>query len=89
MDIREIEGMPDFQHDIDALTWSRIPTDQHPLASTISQLRQEVRWVGEKTIIAHNLSIQTAQMLKRSLIFIATTLGGWGLIEIAQYITHK
>lgn len=85
----EIKEMPEFDHDIDPYTYGKIPPEFRDLAETISKLRQEVRWVGDKTILAHNLATQTAVMLKRLVIFIATTLGGWGLIEAAQAIIRK
>lgn len=89
MNIKEIDDMPTFVHDIDPSTWSRIPVEQQPLAETISLLRQEVRWVARVTIVAHNLAVQTEHKMVQVGLFVGITLGGWGLVEIAKAIFHK
>lgn len=85
MDLHEIQEMPEFEADIDALTLSKLNEPDRLLAIGMSKLRQEVRWVGEKTIIAHNLSIQNARFIKRfggpiTLLFWALTAAGGALI---------
>jgi hypothetical protein len=88
MDLEEIKEMPEFAHNIDPYTYSKIPPEFKELAETISQLRQEVRWVGVHTVIAHNLSVQTARMFRNILIFVAITIAGWGIVEIVKTIWH-
>lgn len=89
MEIEEIKEVPEFDHDIEPNLYEMIPQKQRPLAETISKLRQEVRWGNQKTIIAHNLAVQTARLQQR---VIYAALGGgalWILTKVMELITSK
>jgi hypothetical protein len=58
MDIKEIDNVPEFECDIDPVTLSKLSEGDKLMAVSFSKLRQEIRWIGEKTVIAHNMSIQ-------------------------------
>lgn len=84
MDIKEIEQMPEFKHDIDAVTWSKLSESDRHLAEALSVSRQELRWVCEKTIIAHNLAVQTYAKLSKFILWLLSTIGLVILEEIVR-----
>jgi hypothetical protein len=89
MDIEEIKDVPEFDHDIEPNLYELIPLKQRPLAETISKLRQEVRWGTQKTIIAHNLGVQTARLQQRVIYAICASAGLFLLTKLMELLTHK
>lgn len=77
MDLKEIsDDMPRFECDIDPVTFSRLGEADRLLASTMSILRQEVRYLNQKVVIAHNLAIQH-EAARRSFMGIPTKFIAW------------
>lgn len=85
MDLKEIEKMPEFECDIDPVTLSKLDEGDRLLAESFSLLRQETRWVGEKTITAYNLAVQT----HNKLVGLLTWGGGAiGVAIIEEFFRH-
>jgi hypothetical protein len=89
MDLKEIEKMPEFECDIDPVTLSKLTPGDRLLAEAFSKLRQEVRWLGEKTITAHNLAVQTQASLMSLVKWCGATLGVIIVEEIARHLLTK
>lgn len=89
MDIKEIEKMPEFECDIDPVTLSKLTPGDRLLAEAFSKLRQEVRWLGEKTVIAHNLAVQTHERFVTFAKWIGAAVGVAIVEEIFRHIVFK
>lgn len=89
MDLEETKGMPEFEHDIDSYTYSNIPEQYRALAETISKLRQEVRWLAEKTVIAHNLAVQTSVLAKRVAVGAGGVVGTYLMAKLMEMLFLK
>jgi hypothetical protein len=63
LDLEEIRDMPEFEHDIDPHTMSKLSESDRFMAVTLSKLRQEVRWTGERALLAYNLGVQNAKYI--------------------------
>lgn len=89
MDLKEIDQMPEFECDIDPVTLSKLTPGDRLLAEAFSKLRQEVRWLGEKTIIAHNLAVQTQATLMALVKWGGGTIGVIIVEEIFRHLFYK
>lgn len=84
--------MPEFECDIDPLTLSKLSDADRLLAISLSKLRQEVRWVGTKTILAHNISVQNAKFISKFsgpitfLVFVLTAALGAAIVKMVDKI---
>lgn len=85
MEIKEIDHMPEFECDIDPVTFSKLSSSDQLLAEAFSKLRQEVRWLAEKTVVAHNLAVQTNDRIYTTVKWLAGTIG---LAVIEEVIRH-
>ncbi len=59
MELRELsEDFPDFDHDLDLDTLSKIPEKDRQLAITLSVYRRQIQYWSSKTVTAYNLAVQ-------------------------------
>lgn len=65
MNDEKIDRVPDFKHDIDSLTLSKLGTGERYLAIELSKIRKELRWSSETALSAHNLSVENHKVISK------------------------
>ena len=85
MDLKEIEKVPHFDSDVDPLLLANLKGEEDRLlAQAMSKLRQESRWAAETARVAHNISIQNYNFIKKygGPIMIGTWIAGVALAAL-------
>lgn len=65
MSLEPIKEMPDFDHDVDPMILARLNEAERYMVTNMSKMRQEQRWIAEKTILAHNLAVEHDVFVKK------------------------
>ncbi len=58
MSLEPIKEMPEFEHDVDPMLLAKLNDAERYMVTNMSRMRQESRWVSEKTITAYNLAVK-------------------------------
>ena len=65
MQSERITKVPEFGHDIDELTLSKLDPGERYLAIELSKLRKELRWASETARQGYNLGIESQQTISK------------------------
>jgi hypothetical protein len=91
MTLEPIKEMPEFDHDVDPLLLAKLSDAEKYVVTNMSKMRQEQRWVAEKTIVAHNLAVEHEAFMRKyaSPIGLFFALVGTAVVALITVIIEK
>lgn len=91
MSLEQIKEMPDFDHDVDPMLLAKLNDAERYMVTNMSKVRQEVKWIAEKTIVAHNLAVEHEAFMKKyaSPIGLFFALVGMGVVAFVTVLVQN